>query len=337
MSKMTIREVAKLARVSQATVSRVLNGNATVDAALRDKVLSVIKQYDFHPNLAARNLKSGKTNTIGLLVADLSDWYYGNFTKAVGESLRENNYSLFICNTDDDPAKEREYLQLLAEQRVDGIILNTTGGNDEFICAISRSCPLALINRRVEGRDLVCDFIDSGNQESAEMMADHLIRHGHTRIGIINGSLAVSTARERLRGFANAMRRIGIAVDETYPYRYENRYTAETGMRGAQHLLRQSPPPTALMTMNDSITVGALRHCKENAVAIPEALSIVAYGGVGNAELFAVEPDYITFDPRVSGNKTVRCLLDRILHPDMVCKEVICSSVLIPRGSVRTI
>lgn len=335
MPKMTIKEVAKLAKVSPATVSRVLNDNASVDPELREKVLRVIREQGYRPSLAARNLKAGKTHTVGLVVADLSDRYYSNFIKAVGERLRESNYSLFICNTDDDPDKEREYLDLLVEQQVDGIILNTTGGNDDHICRLSRACPLGLINRRVSGDGLICDFIDSGNQESAEMMAEHLIRHGHTRIGIVNGSLKVSTARERLRGFANAMRRIGIEVDESYPYRYEDRYSIDTGMQGAQKLLHVSPPPTALMTMNNFITVGVLRYCKANGIAIPKPLSLVAYGEVENSELFAVQPDYITYDATVSGNKAACCLLERIDMPSKTCREIIYSSGLVSRGSVQ--
>ncbi len=331
---MNIKQVARLARVSPATVSRVLNDNATVDPVLRDKVLAVIKTHHYRPSRAARNLKTGRTNTIGLVVSDLSDWYYSNLTKAVGDCLRENNYSLFICSTDDDPGKEREYLDLLVDKQVDGILLNTAGQNDEFICGLSRRTPLVLVNRRVEGDSLACDFIDSGNMESAEMMAAHLINHGHRRIGIINGNPRVSTARERLRGFAGAMRRIGIAVGPDYPYVYQDRYTVETGFAGAEMLLNCSPAPTALMTMNDSITVGALRYCKANSIRLPESLSLVAYGEVGNAELFAVQPDYITFDPRIAGSKAVGCILDRIAHPRRPNREIICSSILVAKGSV---
>lgn len=144
MGNVTIKDVAKLAGVSIATVSRVINDNYYVSPEIKEKVLQAIEDLDYYPNYVARSLKSEKTNSIGFLVSDISNTYFTTMAKALEDVIHKKNYSLIVCSTEDKKEKELAYLKLLISKKVDGLILNTTGKNDELIAELSKQLPIVL-------------------------------------------------------------------------------------------------------------------------------------------------------------------------------------------------
>ncbi len=340
MSQMTIKDIARKAGVSTATVSRVINGTGNVNEEMKARVQAVIADSGFKPNFSARSLKVNKTFTIGLIVSDISDRYYSLMTKAIANGLPSTDYSLVVCNTDNSPEREKWYFDFLSCKQTDGIILNTCGGMDQEICELSQDIPIVLVNRRIP--DLAnpkaqLDFVGSDDFDGAVTMTNILLKNGHKRIGIINGDVSVSSGQERLDGFYKAMSSAVIPPEQASLYVYNGKYDTDTGYSGIQQLLSRSPAPSAVLTMNDSITIGALHYCQEHNVVIPDQLSLFAYGHVDNSELFAVPPTCISLNPNTIGLRAVQCLFERINNPMIKCREIIFSSSLLNGKSIKKI
>lgn len=312
MANVTIKDVAKHAGTSTATVSRVINGMSGVSPQLAQKVLQAAKMLDYHPNFIARSLKTDSTSTIAFIVSDISNPSFTAMAKAIEDVIEPAGYNLLMCSTDERKEKERRYLQLMVEKKVDGIILNTTGKNDSFVSSISHKVPMALSNRKIDDLNFCGDFVDTDNFDGVFSLTTHLFQHGHRRIGVIGGNPLVSTGRERFQGFASAMKMIHIDVTEQYPYLFQGDFTSMDGYVGGEVLMSKPNPPTAIIVMNNEMLVGALRYFHKAGIQIPSQLSLVAYGNITNSDLFYVQPTYVTLNPIVIGTKLGNILVERI-------------------------
>jgi LacI family transcriptional regulator len=333
----TIRDVAKLAGVSTATVSRVINGNYYVSPEIVDKVRSAIKELNYFPNSVARSLKNDSTHTIGFLVSDISNNYFTTIAKVVEDIVSSENYNIIMCSTEDDKNREYNYLKLLIEKKVDGLIINTTGENDDFITSISHKIPVVLINRRVYNTEFSGDFIDSSNVDGVNILTSHLISMGHRRIGIINGDPSVSTGKERYAGFVTAMESIGVTVDQNYPYSFSGRFSVESGYDGAAYLLGMEDPPTGIVIMNNSLTIGVMKYLREKNIKVPDNISIASYGNIDNIEVMYIQPSIVTLNPRLVGEKAGHMILERISKNVSLNREVIFTPQLLVGNTVRRI
>lgn len=340
MSQLTIKDIALKAGVSTATVSRVINGTGNVNADIKAHVQSVIDANGFKPNFSARSLKVNKTFTIGLILSDISDRYYSLMTKAIADGLTLADYSLLVCNTDNLAEKEKWYFDFLSRKQVDGVILNTAGGLDKDIYTFSHSTPIVLVNRKIADiADSLAqiDFVGSDDLEGANTMTNYLLERGHRRIAIINGDLSVSSGRDRLTGFQNAMSTFGLDAVTDYRYCFNGKFDTATGYNGMKQLLSLTPRPTAVLTMNDSITIGALKYCRDHKISIPDDISLIAYGDVDNSELFVVTPTCLSLAPHTIGRRAVQRLFDRIKNPKLRNREIIFSPTLLLGNSIKEI
>ena len=339
MANVTIKDVAKQANVSIATVSRVLNKNYFVSPELEKKVMDAIKELDYYPNSVARSLKNESTQTIGLIVSDISNSFFTFVNRSVENVLKKYNYNLIVCSTDNQPEKELSYLKLLLEKKVDGIILNTTGSNREFIASVSHQIPFVLCGRKVMSPNFIGDFVDSDNTTGSYLLTRHMIEQGHKKIGIINGQQSVSSGIERMEGFRRAMESVGITVNEQYPYQYYGDYNcSDSGYEGAKYLFSLENAPTAVLAMNNELAVGALRYLHTHGLQIPEDISFACYGNILNVDLFYVQPHYIDMDPRIIGTKVGELLIERIEHKnELPNREILFAPALIEGNSVKTL
>lgn len=337
MPSITIRDVAKLAGVSTATVSRVVNGNYYVSPEIEIKVRSAITELNYFPNSIARSLKNDNTHIIGVLVSDISNNYFTTLSKEVEDIVSKKNYNIIMCSTESNKERELNYLKLLIEKKVDGLIVNTTGENDDFITSISQQIPIVLVNRRVYNTAFKGDFIDSSNTDGVRILTSHMISHGHRKIGIINGGLSVSTGKERFGGFVDAMKGIGITVDRDYPYRFEGSFTIESGYDGAAYLLGLEDPPTGIVIMNNSMTIGVMKYLREKGIIVPDQVSIASYGNIENIDVMYIQPCIVTLSPRVVGDKAGNMILDRIQNEIVVNREVIFTPQLTNGNTIRRI
>lgn len=339
MSNITIKDVAKEANVSIATVSRVLNENYFVSPELKTKVMNAIEKLNYYPNSVARSLKNESTQTIGLIVSDISNSFFTFVNRSVENILRQHNYNLIVCSTDNQKEKEASYLKLMLEKKVDGIILNTTGYNHEFISSISQQLPIVLCARRIDRPDFKGDFVDSDNITGANILTRHLLENGHRRIGVICGQQSISSGIERVNGFRQAMQSFGISVDDTYPYLFFGNYNCpESGYSGAEYLFSLDTPPTAILCMNNELATGTLRYCRTHKINIPQHLSFGCYGNIMNVDLFYIQPFYIDMDPRIIGTRVGELMIERIEHKNMLPnREILFAPTLVSGNSVQNI
>lgn len=334
----TIKDVARAAGVSVATVSRVINNLGVVRKSTEDRVRKAIEETNYIPNAAATGLKTNSSKMIGFLISNIMNPHFTIMAKVIERTLRQRGYSLIVSSTDDDPAKEIHMLQCLQGLNVDGIILNTTGCNDEFVADLSTRIPMVLVDRSIRCPELIGDFVGSNGFDGVRALTEHLISRGHTRIGIITSNLSTSTGRERLEGFSAAMRSIGVTVDEKYPLRYSGEhFNEDDGASGCNYLMNLPEPPTAIVVANNAMVIGAYKYLNLRRIAVPDDVSIVSFGNINNSDLFRVQPTFATLNPSFIGEKAADLLLSRMEQPARGNREVFFEPLLVQGESTRSI
>ncbi len=270
----TIKDVAREAGVSIGTASQAMRGSPAVREETRRRVLAVATRLRYQPSALARGLVTRRTHTVGLLISDIANPFFIWAVRAVEDVAQENGYNVILCNTDEDPAKETQYLRVLMEKRVDGIILATTAGCLEAVRDVRwQRIPLVLFDRelpRVAAETVKVDSVLGGR-----LATEHLLGLGHRRIAIIHGPVVRSTGAERLKGYLAALQAADIRP--ILELIREGNFKQESGYKLTQALLEISPPPTALFCTNNLMTVGALQALRERKVRIPDDLSLVGY------------------------------------------------------------
>jgi LacI family transcriptional regulator len=333
----SIKDVAKRANVSIATVSRVMNSNYSVTDKTKQNVMKAIKELNYYPNAVARSLKNDSTQTIGFLVSDISNSFFTTVAKAIEDAISPLNYNIIVCSTENRKDREISYLQMLTSKKVDGLILNPTGENNAFINLISQTIPTVLIERCIKDKDFQGDYVANDNQMAVRMLTSHLIHNNHRKIGVINGHLTLSSARERYEAFCAEMRKMGIVVDENYTYQYEGDFSMESGYIAARELMEKEDKPTALIVMNNMMMVGALKYFRQKGIRIPEDISVVNFGDVENGDILYVLPSYSTLNAELVGIKATDMLLSRIKNINLNNREVLLVSKLVMGDTTKTI
>jgi len=271
---MTIKDVAREAGVSVGTASQALRDSPAVRESTRRRVLAVAKRLRYHPSALARGLVTRRTHTVGLLISDIANPFFIRAVRAVEDVAQEKGYNVILCNTDEDPAKETQYLRVLVEKRVDGIILATTAGSLTAVRDVRwRRIPLVLFDRELPG--VTANLVKVDGVLGGRLATEHLLALGHRRIAIIHGPMMRSTGTERLQGYLLALRDAGVRPDPALIR--EGNFKQDSGRDLARRFLDLSPPPTALFCTNNLMTVGALQALGERGVRIPSELSLVGY------------------------------------------------------------
>jgi len=272
--KINIKDVAKKAGVSTATVSRVLSDFPGVREKTKIKVLKAVKKLNYEINAVARSLRQKKTNSIGIIVGNVLSQFYSEIAKSVEDTANKFGYHTILCNGDENPKKELEYLRILKSHRVDGIILVPTGKNSKYIYnLISTRIKVIFLDRLVEGVN--CDAVLVDNILSAYKAVKHLIDQGYKKIGIVNGYLDRTTGVERLEGYLRAIEEAGITIDDSL-IKISN-FKKESGRKLTEELLRQQNKPEAIFTTNIDMSMGALIAIKKTGLIIPDDIGIVCF------------------------------------------------------------
>ena len=272
--KINIKDVAKKAGVSTATVSRVLGDFPGVRDKTRKKVLKAVSELNYEINAVARNLRQKKTNSIGIIVGNVLSQFYSVIAKSVEDMANKFGYNTILCNGDENPEKELNYLKVLNSNRVDGIILTPTGKNSEYVQHLINSrTKVVLLDRLIEGVD--CDAVLVDNANGAYKAVKHLIDQGYRKIGIVGGYLDRTTGAERLNGYLKAIEEAGITKDDSL-IKIGN-FKKESGRRLTRELLKQSNRPEAIFTTNIDMSMGALIAIKEMGLTIPDDIGIVCF------------------------------------------------------------
>ncbi|KAB7663764.1 substrate-binding domain-containing protein [Plesiomonas shigelloides] len=270
----TIKDVAKEAGVSVATVSRVINKSPKASQASIDAVTKAMSKLGYRPNAAARALVNQSTNTMGVLVGDVSDPFFGSLVKAVDKVARENGKHILIGNGYHSPQDERQALELLINNRCDAIVLHSKGLSDQELISYANEVKgLVLINRHIPELADRCIALD--NHKGAYLATEYLIRHGHKKIACIASSHKIEDANERLQGYLAALNDNHITLPKSYIAFGEP--NSEGGEAAMTDLLTQGIDITAVVTYNDYMAAGVLTALDQNDIEVPGKISLIGF------------------------------------------------------------
>jgi LacI family transcriptional regulator len=328
-----LRDVAESAGVSVSTASRVLTGDGYASKHARHRVLTAARRLGYSPNHVARSLRLQRTETIGLLIADLENFFYSQVARGVADVARERNFHVVLATTDEDPREEVRQLNLLQRLRVDGVIVTPTGADhtaveDELGLG---SMPLVQVDRRIPG--LECDSVLVDNVGGARRAVRHLLELGHRRIGILAGDQRVTTGQDRLRGFLEEMKAHGLPRDESLIR--ATAFTRDAAMGSATSLLSAGPRPTAIITASNILCEGAVRAIAALGLEVPADISIMSFDDTPWMSLLPAPISVVDQPAREMGSTAAAMLFDRIDNPDGVgIREVVLHPTLHLRASV---
>jgi LacI family transcriptional regulator len=264
-----ISDVARHARVSPATVSRVLNGDPRVGKPYRERVLRSVAALDYRPNSLARNLRRQRSGTIGVVVPDIENPHFGEMVRAVEDQAFDAGYRVLVCNTDETPEKQRAYLEALIDERVLGVIISPSEpGGAQISRLLDLGIPVVASDREV--LDPRADAVLADNVKGTRVGADLLIAAGHRAIAFIGGRTDVETGAERLAGYEMAMRAAGLPT-----WVVDGDFRLETAEAAVAGLLAGVRRPSALLVANNLMTLGALRAIREAGLRVPDDVSLV--------------------------------------------------------------
>ncbi|MHC1558409.1 LacI family DNA-binding transcriptional regulator [Actinomycetospora sp. C-140] len=308
----TMADVARMAGVSTATVSHVLNGTRPVRARTRELVLSAVAATQYTPNTVARSLATARTTTMGLVLSAISNPYFGELLHAAESAAASAGYTLLLVDPHEDPDYELTVVTRLHHHRVDGVVLAPSAAPDAALAYLARhEVPTVLLDRLIDAGH---DQVGSENRDATAALTGHLADHGHTRIGLVAGLAGLATTSERRDGHRDALRARDLPVDPDL----EVTGASETATaRTATHrLLALDDPPTAIVAGNNSMTIGVLQALRDTGLSVPGDVAVASFDDFAWADLFSPRLTVVAQPFHEIAATAVHMLLARIAEPD---------------------
>jgi len=325
-----MKDVAELAGVSASTVSHVLNGTRKVSEDTRERVRLAIEELGYEPNLLAKSLKVSRTFTIGLLISDIQNPFFTSVIRGAEDVALSRGYHLFLCNTDEDPNREDEYVRELSKKRVDGLIVASSASRRDHALQLRlEDVPFVFMDREVEG--IEADTVSVDNRLGMRLIAEHLTQLGHERVGMVSGPLEKSSGHERYHGLRDALADLGLPLHDSL-VRFGD-FRVSGGREAAEELLRLPEPPTALVVSNNQMTLGALLAVRELGLRVPDDVSVVSFDDMEWAPLANPPLTALAQPTYEMGATAARMLLNKIekkatgspsklfMEPELVVRE----------------
>ncbi len=307
----TIRDVAKLAGVAPITVSRVINQSGYFTEETRDRVQEAINRLGYMPNKLARSLRLRQTSMLALVLTDITNPFWTTVARGVEDAASDAGFSVILCNTDESEAEEEQYLRVLLERQVDGILLVPAQNKPEPIQLIRKqNIPVVILDRRLPG-ELAADTVRGDSFGGAYLLTQHLISLGHENITMLAGPREVSTAEDRVAGYQKALRDAGLEDCGRVVY---GEFTVESGVEIAGKGLLDHSRPTAFFACNNFLSIGALKAIREAGLSVPGDISVVGFDDLPSAMVWdpfltvAAQPAY------EMGHQATQLLLDRLAN-----------------------
>jgi DNA-binding LacI/PurR family transcriptional regulator len=302
-------DIAREANVSQSTVSRVLNNSPRISEATRQRVREAMARLGYSPNAAARTLTTGRSNLIGLVVSNITNPFYPEVIEAVVATAAKEDYNVVLCNAQENWELQSAHLELLIEHQVDGAILTSSLLDSELRLAkmaLDR-IPLVMVNRTVNGFSV--DSVHLDNTEAGRIVARHLAKLGHRRLGFVGGRQETSTNTDRLAGFRQALTELGIELSPEHVV--HGAFTYDSGYASACQLIALSDRPSALFCANDLIALGVMDAVYDAGLRVPQDVAIVGVDDVAAASLRPLALTTVRQPAAEMGSRAVKLLLER--------------------------
>lgn len=309
----TIKDIAKEAGVSRTTVSRVLNNSGYVKEETRQRILDVMNRLNYTPSAIARSLSTNKTNTIGVIIPQINDPFFGEIIKGISEVATESDFNIILCNTNDNIDQEYKFLEVLMQQRIQGIIITPTLArserNKKYLKHIKDSgIPVILVDGHIKYNEFSGVFIDhvQGGFEATEA----LVKNGHKKIAIITGQMDSRPARERLRGYKEALLTNDIDINENYIYYGD--YTFKTSYELTKEILELKDRPTALFVTSNMMMLGSIKAINEQNLKIPDDIAIIGFDKIDILNIIGMNFSFVN-GPTFELGKTAMTMLNDVL------------------------
>jgi LacI family transcriptional regulator len=329
--QVTIVDVAREAKVSLMTVSRVINNKDGVSDATRERILEIIRRLGYRPSDIARGLATKRTGTLGLVVPDNANPFFSEVARGAEQVAYANNYNVFLCNTDENKQRELAVLQSLGEKRVDGLLLCSSRLEDVALREALAFHPAVVLVNRVPDEIEGIGILRIADEVGGQLAARHLLDTGHRIIGFVVGPTTSFSSRQRVQGYQTALAEAGV------PYNPELLKICtpivEGGREAVLELLQEHPEITALLCFNDLVAIGALQACAELGRRVPDDLAVVGFDDIPLAVL--VTPPLTTCHvPRYDlGSQAMQMLLNEINDSVEESKSVLIYPKLVVRAS----
>jgi len=326
----TVKEVARRAGVSTATVSRALSGSAGVREPLRSRIHEVARSLSYRPNRAARDLRARSSRAVGVLIPDIENPFFTSLVCGIEDALGKTDYSLLLASYNEDPDQETRRLEVFRAEGVRGLIFAASRAPSSLYTELEKAGMALVAVSRSRPRSNF-DQVTVANRDGAHAATAHLIQLGHKRIAIINGPLVFTTARDRQAGYEDALRESGMTLDKSLVVHCAFKQSA--GYSAMRQLLQLAHPPAAVFAGSNLLTLGALQAIHERHLAIPGEIAIVGFDEMPWA--MSLRPPLTTVaQPAFEAGRTAaELLLARIREPAMPRRQVVLETRLIVRSS----
>lgn len=329
---LTIKDIAKEAGVSKATVSRVLNGSAAVRQDTRERVLAIMEKRNFSPSAAARNLSRQSSNTIGVIVPEVDNPFFGEMLRGITHIADLYSFTLICCNSDDNAQKDKKALLMLKEHRIRGLLYTPavdygTKGQQREINKLLKdlNAPVVIMDRQTDSLEEYDGvFFDDEKAVYEAVMA--LIRAGHIRIGLLNATKDRVLARVRYKGYERAFLESDILLDSRYIFEGDYRMTKAYSL--SRELLEMDDRPTAVLTCNNRTSLAFLKALYERGERLTRDIVCIGLDRIEAFDVIQNKFNYIERDAGQMGRQAMGLLNDRIAYPGKPLKEIILTPVL---------
>jgi LacI family transcriptional regulator len=331
----TLKDIAKKAEVSYATVSRALNNHPDVNKNTKEKIIKLANDMNYQPNTIARSLKSKKTNTIGLVIPDITNPFYPQVARGVEEAAAVSNYNVFLCNTNWNPEREKHYVKALIQKQVDGLIMTPSSENINYLKELlDFNIEVVFLSSYIPINNYTSIVTD--NTRGMEKAVDYLIKKGHKKIAYAGSHIERYANKERLNGYKKSLMKHNINIDNKYIKSVKNFYDQRGGYKLMYEFLQEfkkTELPSAIVCYNDLLALGIIQALKENNIRIPEDIAIIGFDDISFSSLSEVQLTTVSQSKYEMGKVALKTLLNKLENGSRSTKEN--KIVLSPKLKIR--
>ncbi len=335
---MNIRDIARKAGVSSATVSRVINESGYVKEETKQKVLSAIEEADYVPNAIARSLSIRDSSSIGVIVPDIANEFFSGIISGIGERAANNQYNIVLFDTGEQPEREHQCLMVAESQRLSGLLITPISELDEvtrdkLIQFENKGIPVVLVDRNIRNSCLDGVFVE--NHDAAYKGVEALIQNGHKKIAVITGPNTSMPGKDRLNGYKSALRDHGIGVREDYIVSGD--FKIMKAYERTKELLEIPDPPTAIFASNNQTSLGVLKYLTEHKLKIGRDISMVGFDQIESLKIIDYSLSTIDRDARKQGYQAMEMLIDKLTRKESKSsgRKVFVPYQIVLRGSEK--
>ena len=327
----TIKDVARKAGVSIATVSRVMNGVSNVGAENRESVLRAIEELEYQPNAVAQAMKKKTFCTIGVIMPDFSTPFFEKIIMKIEAAYRGNGNLVLFVNTYDDPKIERKGIEFMVERQTDVLLISSTGENEDYLARLmDKDMPIVFLDRRSKTHKFPSIYIDK--RAGMYQAMEYLAQMNHERVALISGPRQLATNYDRYEGASRFL-----YDNEKSPNNiqyYFDSFTEEYGYSTTEKLLKSENRPSAIVVGSAVLATGVITCCRDNGVRLPEDISLISFGDLAQGKLIDPRLTYID-DGHKEIAERLLCMIEQALNKELTCEEVVLQPKLIINNSVQ--